>query len=115
MPFIKINFFACVNDVSILPTLYDRYDLHFLPDIFFHCSLYHKLAAPNSVKMIFIPIGHIFIQQPAHPTFSALERLDSCMNNTYTQFRYTKIRIASDNQKTNEKFEISFKNWLKRS
>lgn len=30
--------------------------------------------------------GHIFIQQPAHPTFSALERLDSCMYNTYTQF-----------------------------
>lgn len=30
--------------------------------------------------------GHIFIQQPAHPTFSALERLDSCMNNTYSQF-----------------------------
>jgi len=29
--------------------------------------------------------GHIFIQQPAHPTFSALERLDSCMYNTYSQ------------------------------
>jgi len=30
--------------------------------------------------------GHIFVQQPGHPTFSALERLDSCMYNTYTQF-----------------------------
>jgi len=30
--------------------------------------------------------GHVFIQQPAHPTFPALERLDSCMYNTYSQF-----------------------------
>lgn len=30
--------------------------------------------------------GHVFIQQPAHPTFPALERLDSCMFNTYSQF-----------------------------
>jgi len=30
--------------------------------------------------------GHIFIQQPAHPTFPALERLDACMYNTYSQF-----------------------------
>lgn len=29
--------------------------------------------------------GHIFVQQPGHPTFSALERLDNCMYNTYTQ------------------------------
>lgn len=29
--------------------------------------------------------GHVFIQQPTHPTFSALERLDTCMYNTYTQ------------------------------
>jgi len=29
--------------------------------------------------------GHVFIQQPAHPTFPALERLDSCMYNTYSQ------------------------------
>jgi len=30
--------------------------------------------------------GHVFVQQPAHPTFPALERLDSCMYNTYSQF-----------------------------
>lgn len=30
--------------------------------------------------------GHIFVQQPTHPTFPALERLDSCMYNTYSQF-----------------------------
>jgi len=30
--------------------------------------------------------AHIFVQQPAHPTFSALERLDNCMYNTYSQF-----------------------------
>jgi len=29
--------------------------------------------------------GHLFVQQPAHPTFPALERLDSCMMNTYSQ------------------------------
>jgi len=29
--------------------------------------------------------GHIFVQQPGHPTFSALERLEHCMYNTYTQ------------------------------
>jgi len=29
--------------------------------------------------------GHLFVQQPAHPTFPALERLDSCMLNTYSQ------------------------------
>jgi len=30
--------------------------------------------------------GHIFLQQPCHPTYFALERLDQCMNNTYSQF-----------------------------
>lgn len=30
--------------------------------------------------------GHVFVQQPTHPTFPALERLDSCMYNTYSQF-----------------------------
>jgi hypothetical protein len=30
--------------------------------------------------------GHVFLQQPCHPTFFALERLDSCMTRTYTQF-----------------------------
>jgi A-kinase anchor protein 1 len=28
---------------------------------------------------------HIFIQQPTNPTFSALERLDACMFNTYSE------------------------------
>ena len=30
-------------------------------------------------------LGHVFIQQPTHPTFPALERLDTCMYHTYTQ------------------------------
>jgi len=30
--------------------------------------------------------GHVFIQQPCHPTFFALERLDSCMSKCYTSF-----------------------------
>lgn len=30
--------------------------------------------------------GHVFLQQPYHPTFFALERLDQCMTKTYTQF-----------------------------
>lgn len=30
--------------------------------------------------------GHVFLQQPCHPTFFALERLDSCMTKTYSQF-----------------------------
>lgn len=28
---------------------------------------------------------HIFIQQPTNPTFPALQRLDACMNNTYSE------------------------------
>jgi len=31
--------------------------------------------------------GHVFLQQPYHPTFTALERLDQCMTRTYTQFQ----------------------------
>jgi len=30
--------------------------------------------------------GHVFLQQPCHPTYFALERLDQCMSNTYSQF-----------------------------
>jgi len=30
--------------------------------------------------------GHVFLQQPYHPTFFALERLDQCMTKTYSQF-----------------------------
>jgi len=30
--------------------------------------------------------GHVFLQQPLHPTYFALERLDQCMTNTYNQF-----------------------------
>jgi len=29
--------------------------------------------------------GHVFLQQPCHPTYFALERLDQCMTNTYSQ------------------------------
>lgn len=29
--------------------------------------------------------GHVFLQQPYHPTYFALERLDQCMTNTYSQ------------------------------
>merc|ERR1719436_40851 len=28
--------------------------------------------------------GHVFLQQPYHPTYFALERLDQCMSNTYS-------------------------------
>lgn len=31
--------------------------------------------------------GHVFLQQPYHPTFHALERLDQCMTKTYSQFQ----------------------------
>jgi len=31
--------------------------------------------------------GHVFLQQPYHPTFTALERLDQCMTKTYIQFQ----------------------------
>jgi hypothetical protein len=31
--------------------------------------------------------GHVFLQQPYHPTFTALERLDQCMTKTYSQFQ----------------------------
>jgi len=31
--------------------------------------------------------AHVFLQQPYHPTFTALERLDQCMSRTYTQFQ----------------------------
>lgn len=31
--------------------------------------------------------GHVFLQQPYHPTFHALERLDQCMVRTYSQFQ----------------------------
>jgi len=30
--------------------------------------------------------GHVFLQQPCHPTFFALERLDACMSRTYSQY-----------------------------
>jgi len=30
--------------------------------------------------------GHVFIQQPCHPTFFALERLDSCLSRCYSGF-----------------------------
>jgi len=29
--------------------------------------------------------GHVFLQQPYHPTYFALERLDQCMSKTYSQ------------------------------
>jgi len=37
--------------------------------------------------------GHIFLQQPYHPTFFALERLDQCMTKTYTQFTCPQIPV----------------------
>jgi len=30
--------------------------------------------------------GHVFLQQPYHPTYFALERLDQCMTRVYSQF-----------------------------
>lgn len=31
--------------------------------------------------------GHVFLQQPYHPTFHALERLDACMNKVYSSYQ----------------------------
>jgi len=31
--------------------------------------------------------GHVFLQQPYHPTFHALERLDACMNKVYSTYQ----------------------------
>merc|ERR1719201_506204 len=35
--------------------------------------------------------GHVFLQQPYHPTYFALERLDQCMTNTYSQVQCPSI------------------------
>ena len=37
--------------------------------------------------------GHVFLQQPLHPTYFALERLDQCMTNTYNQFNCPPVVI----------------------
>lgn len=37
--------------------------------------------------------GHVFLQQPYHPTFFALERLDQCMARTYTQFTCPQVPL----------------------
>ena len=34
--------------------------------------------------MYYFLAGHVFLQQPYHPTYFALERLDQCMTNTYS-------------------------------
>ncbi|XP_071790548.1 A-kinase anchor protein 1, mitochondrial-like [Asterias amurensis] len=36
-----------------------------------------------------VSAGHVFIQQPTHPTYMALPRLDSFMNNCYSQVEMT--------------------------
>jgi len=37
--------------------------------------------------------GHVFLQQPYHPTFFALERLDQCMARTYSQFTCPQVPL----------------------
>lgn len=37
--------------------------------------------------------GHVFLQQPYHPTFFALERLDQCMTKTYNQFSCPQVPL----------------------
>jgi len=37
--------------------------------------------------------GHVFLQQPYHPTFFALERLDQCMSKTYSQFTCPQVSL----------------------
>lgn len=37
--------------------------------------------------------GHVFLQQPYHPTFFALERLDQCMARTYSQFTCPQVSL----------------------
>jgi len=37
--------------------------------------------------------GHVFLQQPYHPTFFALERLDQCMTKTYSQFSCPQVPL----------------------
>jgi len=37
--------------------------------------------------------GHVFLQQPYHPTFFALERLDQCMTKVYNQFSCPQVPL----------------------
>ena len=43
--------------------------------------------------MFFFVSGHVFLQQPCHPTYFALERLDQCMSNTYSQFNCPAVSL----------------------
>ena len=43
-------------------------------------SLYLKNFFTNKM----LSLGHVFLQQPYHPTFHALERLDACMTKLYS-------------------------------
>ena len=42
---------------------------------------------------MFFVSGHVFLQQPCHPTYFALERLDQCMSNTYSQFNCPAVSL----------------------
>ncbi len=50
----------------------------------FYSGLLFKFSILSDC-LIFLPLGHIFVQQPSHPSFLALPRLDQCMTNVYTK------------------------------
>ena len=52
--------------------------------LIFKCSILFCLHL-KSQQSEYILVGHVFLQQPYHPTYFALERLDQCMTNTYSQ------------------------------
>ena len=52
--------------------------------------LFVQLSLPEGVSVDVIvssvvDANHVFVQQPTHPTYSSLERLNYCMNVCYTQ------------------------------
>ena len=53
-------------------------------------SFFFQLNLPESVSVdivvsSIVDAGHIFMQQPTHPSFPSLERLNQFMNACYTQ------------------------------
>ncbi len=57
-------------------------------------SVFSQLAAFEETDIYVSSIvsgGHIFVQQPYHPTFPALERLERCMQNIYERLPVPKL------------------------
>lgn len=54
------------------------------------CLVFFQLNLPEGVSVdvvvsSIVDAGHIFMQQPTHPSFPSLERLNQFMNSCYTQ------------------------------